>query len=245
MRFISALIFSWICVTGFSQSKNAFERMGIDSEWHFGRILLKDNTQMQGYIQYNDKMALVKFRETEKDVVSEISFTDARISIIEFLSEKKEIVRRFATLPIEFSDSGMKDEMLFEVAREYSKSAVLFRNSKVDFAIRRRSYSPSPTSPISINYLTKVGIEQFYGVFIVDDAEKVTLVLRTNVLERDKGRIFERSLKPYLNKAFLKKYTSQYKKQFNGFVSENHLNLKVREDLLQALDYYNELVDQK
>ena len=40
-----------------------FDKMGLNTEWKKGSIVFEDNSTLEGLIQFNDKLGMIKFKE--------------------------------------------------------------------------------------------------------------------------------------------------------------------------------------
>ena len=99
---------------------------------------------MNGLIKYNDKLAIIKFKESDAD--EEQSFSE-RILAMQFYDESTGWWRHFATLNVKEEETGWQGALLFEVLIEFENFALLTRLDRVDFSVRQRRVAWRPRSP--------------------------------------------------------------------------------------------------
>jgi hypothetical protein len=101
------------------QTHAQFDSLGINTRWATGSIVLNDDTFLQGIVQFNDKMGLIKFKKTDDS--QEESFVESRILSMEFYDEASKLQRHFATFDFEEPESGWRGSLLFEVLMDFKR----------------------------------------------------------------------------------------------------------------------------
>lgn len=191
-----------------------------------GSLVLTDNVNLKGQIQFNDKLGIVKFKTNQGE--AEQSFSEHRILEMQFYDEDAGRWRNFASFNVREDLTGWQGNMLFEILMEFEDFALLARIERVNIALRA-----------SDNYggVAKVGYEQYEKFLLVDIEGSIEVVLAVNEFERDKFTLAGKN-GPYLNKQALERYLAHDWDKFRRMVKQNELNLRKREDFLRAFEYY-------
>jgi hypothetical protein len=208
-----------ICLA--TESFAQFDSLGIKTPWNKGSITFHDQSIVNGEIQFNDKLGLIRFRQNiaEEGVI----VTEMRILAMQLYDSAAACKRRFMC----FGNPAL----LYEVLREFEHFALLSTVDRVDIAVRTTYNAYAPPSQ------TKVGYEQFEYLCLLGDNNQFDVVLVVNEFERLK-RSMANKKSPYLNKKKLEKHLAGDWKKFQQIVKVRKLNLKKREDFLKAFDYY-------
>ena len=228
--FIMKIRFATLQVLGFFIclcSNAQLSKMGLDSEWNKGQIVLNDGKIYKGFIQYNDKMGLVRFRAHSSDSTDSESFGVRRIREMNFTNDNGRPLKNFLSVNGSFC----------EILRVYKHSALLLEIGRVENDIRTSTDKYGRTTS------RKVGIIQFQRIYLAIEDSEPAVLLSGSVRQPDgivsgKSRKIIR-YKHYLNKKLLNQYTEKYAQEFSNFIKQERLNTKSREDLLKAIDYYN------
>lgn len=207
-----------------------FDSLGLSTEWYQGNILLKDNSELSGLIQYNDKLGLIKLRQNPED--EEKTFMMTNVLLMDFFDSRKAKHRKFASLDVKSDEIGWKGKIFFEIIMELKEFALLSKLDPVNVAVRNRS------NQNQIAY-AKVGYEQFERICLVGQGGSVEVLLVVNDFEKDKSTPFAGRTQPYFNKEVMERAMGLNWQQVNLFVKENKLNLNKRDDLIKAFDYYS------
>lgn len=238
------------------------EKIGAIIPWSTGTIVLKDNTILKGEIEYNQKLGLIAFRESNGDLGEPI--TERRVQKMDLYDATSGRWRNFATFSLNFGSHVKEDERedLYEVVLEFSDFALLVRNKPVDAVIKVSdpSYSPPVTMPspgpgggvmtvggsgAALPQTKMVGYEQLENFLLVDVNGMATKVLevKSSAPPSDKGINFRsHRVKSSLNKRVLPQYLKNDWKTFDTIVKANRFDLKKKEDFLAAFEQlYSEL----
>jgi hypothetical protein len=121
--------------------------------------------------------------------------------------------------------------MLFEILIEFRRYALLARVERVNIAMRTRH---NPT--FRTDYTVSVGYEQFENLCLVNEEGRGAVVLSVSEFERYNLSMASK-LQPYLDRRALEKYLGDDWDQFRALVKEHRLNLKKRDDFIQAFEY--------
>ncbi|HYF70694.1 MAG TPA: hypothetical protein VD884_21310 [Ohtaekwangia sp.] len=214
-----------------------FNDLGVHGIWFDGEITLNDLTSLKGYVQYNDKLGLIKFKASQED--DERSFTDKRILQMEFFDTQKSTYRKFATFNLKATDSGWEGSLLFEIVMEFRDFAVLSRRFPADPALRNVGdfYNPK---------IVNIGYDLTEQICVAGTDGEVGLVLQTTDTELVGSKpLIHRKVKPVLFAGVMIKYMGIKWKHVRTFVKANKLKLTEREDLMSAFAYYEQLIQEE
>ena len=228
-RICLAIAFLFLFVT---KSRAQFDNLGLNTEWRKGSILLDDNSSLKGLVQYNDKLGMIKFRETADS--DEESFVETSIVAMQFYDEDLAGWRNFAMFNIKEEQTGRQHTLLFEVLMEFRKFALVTRVERVNIGTRTR-YDPT----FGTAYTVRVGYEQFESLCLVNDEGFAAVVLRVSEFERNKLSMASK-LKPLLDKRAIEEYLGDDWDQFRALVKDHQLNLRKRDDFIMAFEYLHE-----
>jgi hypothetical protein len=189
---------------------------------------------MTGQLQFNDKMGIVKFKKTSGG--AEESFSERRISAMQFYDEDVARTRNFASFDVNDEETGRQAAILLEILMEFKSFALLSRVERVKIGVRERNYyTNKPMQPTLTP--VKVGYEQFEKFYIANDEGTLTLILAVNEFEQDKFALAAK-IKPYLNRQALKDKLAGDWSTFEGLVKFNKLDLRKKEDFIRAFEAY-------
>jgi hypothetical protein len=208
-----------------------FDSLGLNTEWKKGSLVLDNNSTLNGLIQFNDKLGMIKFKKTPGG--AEESFVETSIFAMQLYDEDTRSWRNFAVFNINEEETGRQGTLLFEVLIEFNKFALLTRIEPVNLATRNRQDSFGQYQTV------KVGYEQFEKFCLVDQEGTATLVLAVSEFERKKFSMAPK-LKPILDKLAIEKYLGGDWEKFQELVKRNKLNLKKRDDFIRAFEYLRE-----
>jgi hypothetical protein len=231
LQFTFHVIFTLTLLSGNAFAQAPFDSLGLNTKWCEGRLVLNNSMSKKGLIKYNDKMALIKFKETAEAV--EESFAETSILVMEFFDVDQSRWRHFAAFNFKDEARGKEEDFLLEVLMEFKSFALLSRISKVNVAVRQR-YDYYGNA-----HLARVGYEQFEQLCLAGDDGTAQVVLVVNEFEKDKMSMTN-PIKPHLNKKALEKYLGEDWSTFQDIVKANKLNLKKREDFIRAFEYYKD-----
>src|SRR5688500_11807835 len=98
--------FSFILfLTAYSSAFAQFDSLGLNTTWNRGAILLTDNSRLNGFIQNNERLGLIKFK-TALDQTNEQSFQEKRIAKMEYFDSDLSRKRKFYSININDEESG-------------------------------------------------------------------------------------------------------------------------------------------
>lgn len=238
-----------ICVTA------QFDSLGLNTPWNEGTLNLSDHSTLSGFIQYNDKQSVVKFRRQIDDDSEEKTLDESDIQEMHYFDSENSVNRRFATFDYYQDDSGTKGYVLFEIIEEFRNFAVVSRYSSVSALVKRSSrlntissiafgYSPHYTAH-QINYKRKAGYKQTGDLFIVDQEGQVSLLLRVYEIEKNNGKQKKVSaigkFQPRFNESLFRKHANDYWEALEDYIMERKLNLEDRMDVIDVLNFYGRL----
>ncbi len=212
-----------------------FDNLGINSAWHKGHILLSTNEVVNGYIQNNDKLGLINFKESLDDTES-ISFQDKSILAMEYLDAELNKIRKFVTLNVNDEETGKQRLILLDILIEFKHFAVVSKIYSVEPAIRKRVNSYTMET-----YHAKVGYEQFEYLYVVDDDGEIKTLQITSSMEKAKMKPFAKTSRDFIDRDLLKKHIGLKWNEVKDYISQNNLKLNLKSDLLQTLEFYGEL----
>ena len=215
-----------------AESHAQFDSLGLNTQWRSGSIVLDDNSLLKGLIQFNDKLGMIKFKETPEG--AEESFVETSVAAMQFYDEDVARWRNFAVFNIDEEQTGRQHALLFEVLMEFKHFALLARVERVNIGVRTR-YDPV----FRTTYTVKVGHEQFENLCLANEAGKATVVLSVSEFERDKLSLASK-LSPSLDKRALEEYLGADWDQFRALVKSHKLNLRKRDEFIRAFEYLRE-----
>lgn len=215
-----------------AETSAQFDSLDLNTAWRSGSIVLENNSALEGLIQFNDKLGMIKFKKTPDD--AEESFVETSVVAMEFYDEEISGWRNFAVFNINEEQTGRQSALLFEVLMEFEEFALLTRVERVNIGTRTR-YDPI----FQMAYTVKVGFEQFENLCLVNAKGDASVVLMVSEFERNKLAIASK-LPPVLNKQALKKYLGNDWNRFRPLVKSRNLELKKRDDFIRAFEYLHE-----
>jgi hypothetical protein len=219
-----------------AETNAQFDSLGLNTEWRKGSILRDDNSALEGLIQFNDKLGMIKYKKNPDS--EERSFTEKSIVAMKLFDDKTSAWQNFAVFNVKEESTGLQAALLFEVLMEFKKFALLTRVERVNVAVRMRQDAFGYG-----HYHEKVGHEQFEKLCLVNDDGNATVALSVSEFERKKLSLGSK-VKPQLNRQALEKYLADDWEKFNALVKSNKLNLKKRADFIRAFEYYRQVIQE-
>lgn len=114
--FVFTFFFSFV-----AESYAQFDSLGLNTKWRRGSIVFDNNSSVQGLIQFNDKLGMIKFKKTPDS--AEESFVETSILSMQLYDEDEKQWRNFAVFNLRDEQSGRRLALLFEVLMEVNNFA--------------------------------------------------------------------------------------------------------------------------
>ena len=93
-------------------------------QWHNGKIIFEDNSEINGEISYNYRHGVIMLRD-ETGITK--AYSAAQASYFEFFDDLMQVPRRYIALPF-YSDANYASQMFFELIME--GEVAVFRKEK-------------------------------------------------------------------------------------------------------------------
>lgn len=210
--------------------------------WFRGVVELENGELLEGHLSYYSdfKNALLQIKTGGKT----LSYDANKVVSFRFFDEELNITRRFYSLPYKPSDNGYEVMLFFEALLEGSHLSAL---SKTEFRTETRQPYASPYTYRGYYIPTWYQRSNMRGYTVVVPYETLYLVtpetdieaysMPTSLAARD-----VRFRKP--EPEMLMELMRDKRGQINSFMEQNKLDLRKRQDVLQVIQYYNQLKDQ-
>ena len=237
-------IFISLCILLWSQnflSAQTLRTLGMNPIWRDGHIVLKDNSSYRGKVYYNTNFGTIQYKPDNESEI--ITFQENRILSLNYFEEETNRSRNYHAFTYIDTLADREYESLFEIIKDFKTFAVLSRSSKASMFL-----------PANYNSYNVVGMFKDFGVtqdkmfiqvegiFFIDSRNKLELYMLIrntdfdgvlNDYSKTKSKIIERSI--------LKEYTKKFWNNIEQYIKQNKLKPQNKNDLLQILDYYEEL----
>jgi hypothetical protein len=232
MKILAAIIFTIFCPVAWAQ----LDKLGLNVGWREGTItLLKDETELKGFIHHNDKLGLIKFKKPGDADTEILTVSPKGILMMKYYDGEKSADRKFASFNYRFDETGEEGYQLFEVLYEFRHFAVLSKTFTV------KPFANSYSDQLGAVYYTKVGHEQRESICFVKENGELEVYFSRIELDIEKREWFPKKTKPYVNKKLLSKYTGKHWGDVKKFMRENKLKEKSKADILMTMNYYSTL----
>jgi len=245
MKCLLSLIVSAFIVQNVHAQDKLSKEMMPDIEWGEGSVMLNDGTELKGVVRFNDRNGLVSF-ENGSD---KRSFTARSIIGFEFFDQIANGQRIFYTIEYEDPKNGNgKRPTFFEVLKDFKTFAVLAKMDPVEIKQKQNQGGgvSNGTMAIGIGGGTITKINQTETVYIMNPSGELKPYLTITRKVVDRSLFYDRSVtkNKIINDDLLKEYFVEpgYSKMIQ-YASEKKLNFDVKEDLLQILEYYKQIMN--
>lgn len=210
--------------------------------WFRGVVELENGELLEGHLSYYSdfKNALLQIKTGGKT----LSYDANKVVSFRFFDEELNITRRFYSLPYKPNNNGYEVMLFFEALLEGSHLSAL---SKTEFRTETRQPYASPYTYRGYYIPTWYQRSNMRGYTVVVPYETLYLVtpetdikaysMPTSLASRD-----VRFRKP--EPEMLMQLMRDKRGQINSFMEQNKLDLRKRQDVLQVIQYYNQLKDQ-
>lgn len=227
---------------------NGFDLLMDQAQWYSGSIMLKDGTELEGVVKYDDQHGLLSFQNGEETRV----FVPRNVVGFEFFDETIQKQRVFYSLEYEDPRNNVIRPLFFEVIKDFKRFAVLAKADPVKMEVSYRSYNNPANAGFgtagSLNGLNstavKKSLSQIETIYILNDKGEITPYLEIKN-EDVEGVLFSgpKSSGKVKDKDLLVEYVTEpvYDK-LKDYARGNNLSFKRKEDLIKILDYYEGLL---
>lgn len=244
MRLLLTTAFLFIIsISSFSQDIE-FDEFLAGPEWFTGSIMLKNGHELKGLVKYNDKNDIVCI---ENSTASK-SFTARHVKAFEFYDEVVKKQRVFYSIEVEDAVHNVKRPLFFEMVLDLKEFALMSKIAPI--RIEKREYAtPAMFNPATGSFTAG----RYYGypttisytetLFIFSKEGDIRPVLEIKEKDID-GIFFDRSVvkNRFIDEDALKNYTSPFYSELLTYARKNELDLKEKNDLINVLNYYGNLV---
>jgi hypothetical protein len=236
------LVFSHLAI---SQKIGIEEELLAGPEWFQGSVMLTTGKEVKGLIKYNDKTDIVCLENSRESK----SFTARHVSAFEFYDEVEQKQRVFYAVEVEDKVNNVKRPLFFEVLVDSKEFALISKIAPIRFE-RREYTTPAMFNPATGSFTAgryygyPTTISQTETLFLFSKEGEVRPFLEIKEKEVD-GMFFDRSVikNRILDNDVLKRFTNSYYKALISYAKENSLNIKEKKDIIQLLEYYNQLAN--
>jgi hypothetical protein len=255
---IIAFTFSWITVASlFSQTKQTIGDLDASKRvWSKGSILMNDQTEYLGEIQYNEIIGVLTFRRNE---LSE-SFSARSVLMFKFEDSISHQQRTFLSLPLgadlgdkkpkqpffdvdnpfnsktDYSNDNERGNSVltfFEVLRQCESFVLLSHKNqaRIDLKDPDKLFDPQFKTVNKQNetifFMDADGILYPYIEFLILDKSYEIVEIQRSKTKKD-----------YADRDVLKKFLTPHYEEVMYFAESNKLKEYRKNDLLQIIDYY-------
>ena len=225
--FAALLILLFVQGTAIAQH----DTLKLNSEWNAGVLALKNQTIMEGFIRHDEKLRSIKFKPKLEDE-EEIPFAEMAIVSMKYYDNDISKTREFYTWVVIDEGSTIQGPALYEVIMVMKNFVVLTRK----FGVLPPQGRHKRKDDINSN---KIEYDKVEKIFLAKEGASAEL-LSLGPLENEKPKS-PPLVEPFFDSEIMKKYTGSHWRQVKSFVKENHLNLKRKADLMEALTYYQQI----
>ena len=218
----------------FVQLKTALaqhDTLKLNSYWHAGVLALKDQTIMEGFIQHDEKLRSIKFKPKLENE-EEMSIAEMAILSMKYFDNNVSKTREFYTWSVIDEGSTIQGPALYEVIMVMKNFVVLTRKFGV-LPAQGRHWRQDDVNSAKIEY------NKVEKIFLAREGASAAL-LSLAPLKNEKPKS-PPPIQPFFAADVMKKYTGSHWRQVKSFVKKNKLNLKRRDDLMEALTYYQQI----
>ncbi|MCU0383303.1 MAG: hypothetical protein MUF68_04480 [Cyclobacteriaceae bacterium] len=207
----------------------------INEDWYNGKVLLDDNIELNGLVNYNPSTGLVRYKNEDETR----SFAPKGIIMFTFYDSALKSNRLFYSLEYIEEASSLKKNHFFEVLKEYEDFALLYMVERANLShkyintsdVFSNSYN---TKTLSTEQRLNLCIFTYYNLRIerifVEDIENV------------EGNIFEReritSKYRFTGNKFFKDWMGNKFDEVEAYRTKNGIGRKSVEDLVKVVEFY-------
>jgi hypothetical protein len=206
-----------------------------NSDWNSGVLTLKGGTKMEGFINHNEKLRLIKFKVKLQDEV-ELSYAEMSILSMRYYDNKISKTREFYTWEVEDDGSTIQGPAVYEVIMVMKSFVVLSRK----FAVLPKSGSRKRNDGNS----SKIEYDKVEKIFLAGEGSKAEL-LWLAALNDEESKSPVSQIEPLFAADVMKKYTASYWRDIKLLVKKDRLDLEHKADLMKALTYFQQLENVK
>ncbi len=211
-----------------------------DVEWGEGSIILNDQTELKGQINYNDKKGIISYESGRESKV----FNARQLLGFEFYDHRVDRKRLFYSLEYEDTKTTNNGPYIFELMKELKGFAILSKIDPVDVKVKN-AYSIPYASPVGPAYSNPVGsrthvkITQSETIYLFPAEGKVTPLLEMN-FRMTEGKMIDgkRTRSKMVNKELLIKCLGDSYPDLEKYAREKGLDFEDKDDLMKIFDYY-------
>lgn len=234
--------------TGRDRAQKVLQNNFANTEWNEGKILLNGGSELSGLIKFDHLNGIVKYQNGE----DARSFTPRSVTRFSFLNNSTDTQRSFYSLPYEDPEDNVVKPLFFEIIGEFKSFAVISKFDLPKVKVKKATYGPVNDDsahpalykdPILLGDKTATNVRQTETIYIMsaETGEIVPYSETITSFHRSKPKTKSK----LLDESQLKRQTVEYYTSLLKFAQENKLQLKRKEDLIQILNYYSELLGEK
>lgn len=236
--FISLCIFLWSY--NFLPAQT-LRTLGMNPIWRDGYIVLKDNSSYRGKVYYNTNFGTIQYKPDDEGEI--ITFQENRILSMNYFDEEMDRSRNYHAFAYTDTLADREYESLFEIIKDFKTFAVLSRSSKASMLF------PANYNPYNImGMFQDFGVTQdkmfiqVEGIFFIDSRDKLELYTLIRNIDFD-GVLYDysKTKSKIIKRSILKEFTKKFWSNIEQYIKQNKLKPQNKNDLLQILDYYEEL----
>jgi len=237
-------ILVFCCINASSQNLPYSDLIN-EPDWHEGSILLTDETEIIGLINYNNKKGTISFESGSHSR----TYTARNVIGFEFHDSNTGIQRIFYSLEHNDNRSSNKGPFIFEVLRDLGNFSILYKVDPLDFEqVNSWQNSGPPASagqPQTLVYrnFTKITQNETVYLFTLEN-EIVPLIEMT--FKQSQGREIDRTRtkSKLLNKDVLARCMGDTFSKVEAYAKENKMYFEDKDHLMQLLDFYWALINE-
>lgn len=207
--------------------------------WSEGSVMLSDGSELKGMLKYNDRSGVL-FYDNGKD---QKTLTPRRVVAFEFSDEKQQLQRVFYSFPLK-DDQNAEQHYFFEVIKQFKAFAVLSKIDPIEVETKDRGTGiHDPVTGFTPYYGRTTDVTQTETIYIMSERGAIKPYVR--IVEKDiDGILFDssRTKNRMLDEGLLERFAGKNYAELEAFAKKNRLSFKRKKDLIEILDYYEDLL---
>jgi hypothetical protein len=216
--------------------KESKELMSFTPEWYEGVVTLKDGSNLKGLVKFDSKNGVLSYQNGDDSR----SFTPRSAVSFKFHDDAVGHDRVFYSFDYPDPDLKFSKFYFFESVRQYKNFAILSKTDPIEVEINNRSHTYN-------NELAQtVDISQTSTIFLMDETGKLTPYIRQIMGRKSSDKFLranEAKNKIVAKKDILADYVGdEMFERLKLYAKENDLNFKFKDEFLQVLRYYDQIV---
>lgn len=207
----------------------------INEEWFKGKIVVDDNAELNGLVNYNPSNGLVRYKDDDETR----SFAPKGIIMFTFYDSTLKANRLFYSLEYVEEASTLKKNHFFEVLKEYEDFALLYMVERANVTHKNGNTFNGFSNT---NYTKTLSTEQRLNLCIFTYENLRIEGIFVEVIENIEGNIFQReriiTKERFIGNKFFKEWMGNKFDEVEAYSTKNNIGRKSVEDLVKVVEYY-------